>query len=81
MMRERCLLVFKVRGQRSKSYCHIEGKRCRQETERTISFRIIQLCTIDHHGERKMLIVFFRSEVKLNIVGKRDRIRCMQNTD
>ena len=36
MMKERCLLFFKVGGQRSESYCHIEEKRgrvhCKQDT-------------------------------------------------
>ena len=33
MMRQRCLLFFKVGGPRSRSYCHIVGKRCRQDTD------------------------------------------------
>ena len=77
-------IVFKS-GQRSRSYCHIEGKGCRQNTEWTISSRIIQLCTIDHHAERKML-KFFKvggpnSRSYCNIIGKRDRIHCRQDTD
>ena len=51
MIRGKCLLFFKVGGQRSRSYFHIVGKRCRQITELTISFRIIQLRTIDLHDE------------------------------
>ena len=31
MVRGRCLLFFKFRGQRSRSYCHKVGKRCRHE--------------------------------------------------
>ena len=32
-IRGRFLLFFKVGGQRSRLYCHIVGKRCRQDTE------------------------------------------------
>ena len=32
-IRGRWLLLFKVGGQRSSLYCHIVGKRCRQDTE------------------------------------------------
>ena len=32
MIRGRCQLFFKVGGQRSSFYCHIVGKRCRQDT-------------------------------------------------
>ena len=77
-------IVFKS-GQRSRSYCHIEGKGCRQNTEWTISSRIIQLCTIDHHAERKMLMFFKvggqNSRSYCHIIGKRDRIHCRQDTD
>ena len=33
MMTGRCLLLFKVGGQRSRLYCHIIEKHCRQDTE------------------------------------------------
>ena len=36
--------------------CHLVGKCCRQDTEWTVSSRLIQLGTIDNHDERKMLI-------------------------
>ena len=41
-----CLLLFKVGGQRSRSYCHIVGKSCRQDTEWTTCSRIKQLGTM-----------------------------------
>ena len=43
IIRWRCLLFFKVVGQRWRSYCHIVGKRCSQDTEWTVSSTIIQL--------------------------------------
>ena len=54
--------MFKVGAQRSRSYYHTVGKRCRQYKELTLISRIIQLGTIDHH-KRKMPIV--RSEYHL----------------
>ena len=33
MMRERAFLFFRVDGQRSRSYCDIVEKDCRQDTE------------------------------------------------
>ena len=56
--------MFKVGAQRSRSYFHTVGKRCRQYKELTLISRIIQLGTIDHH-KRKMPIV--RSEVKVRV--------------
>ena len=76
-------IVFQ--GQRSRSYCHIVGKRCRQDTEWTVNSRIIQLGKIDHHDERKVPIGFFfkvgGQRSRPYIVGKRDRIRCIQDTN
>ena len=45
-----------------------------------------QLNTISHHNRRKMLCIFFkvggqRSRSYCHIVGNRNRIRCMQDTD
>ena len=56
--------MFKVGAQRSRSYFHTVGKRCRQYKELTLISRIIQLGTIDHH-KRKMPIVRSRSEYHL----------------
>ena len=87
IMRGICLLFSKVGGQRSRSYCHIHvvGKRSRHDTEWTVTSRIIQLDTIDHHDERKMPIVFqvWRSKVKviLSHSRKRGRIHCRQDPD
>ena len=76
---KRWLLFFKVSGQRSRSYCHIVGKRCRQDTEWTVSSIFIQLCTIHQHDERKMLIAIKvgrqSSRAYCHIVGKSDRSR------
>ena len=47
MIRGRCQLFFKVGGQRSSFYCHIVGKRCRQDTVWTVSSRIIQFGTVN----------------------------------
>ena len=85
MMRGICLLFSKVGGQSSRLYCHIVGKRSRQNTEWTVTSRIIQLDTIDHHDERKMPIVFQvrRSKVKviLSQSRKRGRIHCRKDPD
>ena len=79
MMRGRCLLFSKVRGQRSRSFCHTVGKPCRQDTEWAIKSKIFQLGTLNHHDKRKIPIVCQgqRSRSYCHIVGK----RCMQDTE
>lgn len=39
------------------AYCQIAGKRCRQDTELTLSSRIIQLGIIDHYDEWNMPLI------------------------
>ena len=65
-----------IQGQRSRSYSHIIGKRWRQDTEWTISSRIIQLGTIDDHAERNAYS-FSRSKVKVELSHSRKK---WQNT-
>ena len=71
------LLLFKVGGQRSRSFCHIVGKRgrihSRQETDGTISSRVLKLGTFDQYNEWKMLIVFQdrKSKVKVELSQSR----------
>ena len=79
MVTGRCLLFFKVRGQRSRSFCHIVGKRCRRDAEWTVSSRSIQHGTIDHHDKRKVPIVYQgqRSRSNYHIVEK----WCGQDTE
>ena len=72
-LRGRCPLFFKVGDQRSRSYFHKVGKRCRQDTESTISSRIIQLGKIGHHDERKMFIVFQDRRSKLKVALSHSR--------
>ena len=82
MIKERCLSFFKVRGQRSRSHRHIVGKRCM--TQKTLSSRIIQLGTMDHHGKWKMSFSKVggqRSRLYWHIVGNRGRIHCRQDTN
>ena len=79
MIRERCLLFFKVRGQSRIVIYILVGKYCRQNTEWSVSSRILQLGTIDQHNERKMSVVFQgqRSRSYCHIEEK----HCRQDTD
>ena len=81
IMREIWPLVFKAGGQKSRSYCHIVGKRCTQDEEKTVTSRIILLNTINHHDNRKFKVGSHRSKSYCHMVGKRGSIHCMQDTD
>ena len=66
---------FKVGGQRSSSYCHIVGKRCKQDTEWTINSTWWGKC-----------LLFFKvggqsARSYCHIVGKSDRRNWRQDTD
>ena len=52
----------KIGDQRTRSNCHIVGKRCKQDTEWTLSSRIMQLGTIHQHDERKDPHVLINTE-------------------
>ena len=72
--RRKMPIVFQGRWSKGKSYCHIVGKRRRQDQECTVSFWTIQLNTIDHHDKRKMPIVFQGRWSKIKVVLSHRRI-------
>ena len=65
-VREEELYCFsKIGGQRSRSYCHIEGKHCQNE----------------HDDRKMPIVGDQRSRSYCHIVGKSDKIRCRQDND
>ena len=64
------LFVLQDRWSKVKVVLSVVGKRCRHDTDWTISFRFLQLDTIDQLDDRKMPIVFSRSEVKGRFIIK-----------
>ena len=81
MTRGRTLLIFKVRGQRSRSHLHIVVKPCKHDTDWTIWARTVTLGTHTAYDKRTNPIDFQgqgqRSRSHLHIVVK----PCKHDTD
>ena len=73
ILRNRCPFFFKVGGQRSRWYCHIVEKHCRQDTGWRMRSRIIHLSTIDHYDKCKILIVYQGRRSKVKVVLSHSR--------
>ena len=64
------LLLFKVRGQRSRSLINIVVKPCKQDYDRTVTARTVKLCTHTSYDKRTTPIAFQSQGSNIKVIAK-----------